>query len=89
MKVVPALPGEESLYRMIQSVLDEAASHPEIKEALKQSAIAAEAGLINPLFQFHNNGRPVGNGRNSPPNGARWGSDYLSRTARSIVRSRL
>jgi hypothetical protein len=81
MKVVPALPGEESLYRMIQSVLDEAASHPEIKEALKQSAIAAEAGLINPLFQFHNNGRPVGNGWNSPPNGARWGSDYLSRTA--------
>jgi hypothetical protein len=43
--------------------------------------VAAEDDLIKPLFQFHNNGRPVGNGWTSPPNGARWGSDYLSRTA--------
>ena len=81
LQVVPPLPGEESLYRMIQSVLDEAAKNPEIKETLKQTAIAAEKDLISPLFQFHNNGRPVGNGWTSPPNGARWGTDYLSRTA--------
>jgi hypothetical protein len=33
------------------------------------------------LFDFHHNGRPVGNGWTSPPNGARWGTDYLSRAA--------
>ena len=81
LKVVPPLPGEESLYRMIQSVLDAAAMNSEIEETLKQTAIAAEKDLISPLFQFHNNGKPVGNGWTSPSNGARWGTDYLSRTA--------
>jgi hypothetical protein len=81
LQAVPPLPGEESLYRMIQSVLDEAVNHAEIKKTLKQRAIAAERDLISPLFQFHNNGKPVGNGWTSPSNGARWGTDYLSRAA--------
>lgn len=81
MKDIPPLPGEESLYATIQSVLDAAASDPEIKKTLVQTAIAAEDELIRPLFAFHNNGRPVGNGWTSPPNGARWGMDYLSRAA--------
>jgi hypothetical protein len=80
-KIVPPMPGEESLYSMIQSVLDAAERDPEIKAALQQIAVAAEQALIRPLFEFHNNGRPVGNGWTSPPNGARWGMDYLSRTA--------
>jgi len=78
---VPPLPGEEALHGMIRSVLDAAAQDPTIKETLKQTAIAAEEDLIKPLFQFANNGRPVGNGWTSPPNGARWGTDYLSRAA--------
>src|SRR5262245_25881381 len=45
------------------------------------AAIAAEKDLIAPLFDFHNNGRPVGSGWTSPPNGAAWGVDYLSRAA--------
>jgi hypothetical protein len=81
MKDVPPLPGEESLYQLFQSVLDAAAKDPQIKETLKQTAIVAEEELIGPLFQFSNNGRPVGNGWTSPPNGARWGVDYLSRAA--------
>jgi hypothetical protein len=81
MKEIPPLPGEESLYKMIQSVLDAAAKDPKVREALTQTAIAAEKDLIGPLFYFHNNGRPVGNGWTSPPNGARWGVDYLSRAA--------
>ncbi|MFZ0065932.1 MAG: DUF1254 domain-containing protein [Pseudolabrys sp.] len=81
MKDVPPLPGEEALYKMIQSVLDAAANNPEIKATLTQTAVAAEDELIKPLLQFHNNGRPVGNGWTSPPNGARWGTDYLSRAA--------
>jgi hypothetical protein len=53
----------------------------QIQDTLTQTAIAAEEQLIKPLFDFHNNGRPVGNGWTSPPNGARWGTDYLSRAA--------
>jgi hypothetical protein len=66
---------------MIKSVLDAAAKDPQIKQTLQETAVAAEQELITPLFQFHNNGRPVGNGWTSPPNGARWGTDYLSRAA--------
>jgi hypothetical protein len=43
--------------------------------------VAAEKELISPLFDFHMNGRAIGNGWNSPPNGANWGYDYLSRAA--------
>jgi hypothetical protein len=81
MAAVPPLPGEESLYGMIKSVLDAAAKDPQIKSTLRQVAAASEDELIRPLFKFRNNGRPVGNGWTSPPNGARWGTDYLSRTA--------
>jgi hypothetical protein len=78
---VPPLPGEEALYGLFKSMLDAAAKDPRIKADLTQIAVAAEEELIRPLFQFHNNGRPVGNGWTSPPNGARWGTDYLSRAA--------
>jgi hypothetical protein len=81
MKEVPPLPGEEALYAQMQSLLDAAAKDPKIKDILIQTAIAAEKELITPLFEFHNGGRPVGNGWTSPPNGAAWGFDYLSRTA--------
>jgi hypothetical protein len=66
---------------MMQSVLDAAANDPQIKNTLTQTAVATEEEVIKPLFEFRNNGRPVGNGWTSPPNGARWGTDYLSRTA--------
>jgi hypothetical protein len=75
------MPGEEALYVTFQSVLDNAAKDPRTKQTLIQTAIAAEKDLISPLFDFYNNGRPIGNGWNSPPNGANWGYDYLSRAA--------
>jgi hypothetical protein len=81
MKEVPPLPGEESLYKLFQSVLDAAAKDPKIKETLTRTAVAADKDLIGPIFQFRNNGRPVGNGWTSPSNNARWGVDYLSRAA--------
>ncbi len=81
MKEIPPLPGEESMYATFQSVLDAAAKDPTLKDALTETAIVAEKQIISPLFEFHNNGRPVGNGWNSPPNGAHWGVDYLSRAA--------
>ncbi len=81
MKGVPPLPGEEALYSTARSVLDAAAKDPKIKEQLVRIAVATEKDVIAPLFDFRNNGRPVGNGWTSPSNGAKWGFDYLSRTA--------
>jgi hypothetical protein len=81
LQTVPPLPGEEALYGLFKAMLDAAATDPRIKETLTQTAVAAEAELIQPLFEFRNNGRPVGYGWTSPPNGAHWGADYLSRTA--------
>src|SRR5215467_3068649 len=81
MKQNPSLPGEESLYAMFQSVLDAAAADPKIKQNLIATAVVSEKEIVAPLFDFHNNGKPVGNGWTSPPNGANWGVDYLSRAA--------
>jgi len=80
MKQVPPLPGEEALYNWIGSVLDAAAKDPQIKQTLKDTAVAAERELIAPFFDWRNNGRPAGNGWNSPVNNAQWGTDYPNRT---------
>jgi hypothetical protein len=80
MKQVPPLPGEEALYAWIGSILDAAANNPEIKEILKETAVEAEREMIPPFLQWHYNGRPAGNGWNSPVNNAEWGTDYLNRT---------
>jgi hypothetical protein len=81
MKSVPPQPGEEALYNWIGSVLDAAAKDPAIKKTLTETAVAAEGELITPFFKWANNGRPAGNGWNSPVNNAQWGTDYLNRTA--------
>ncbi|WP_426270109.1 DUF1254 domain-containing protein [Dyella kyungheensis] len=81
MKQIPPQPGEESLYAMIESVLDAAGKDASIKQTLVQTAVDADREIVDPLFEFRNNGRPIGNGWTSPSNGARWGVDYLSRTA--------
>ena len=80
MKQVPPMPGEEALYNWIGSVLDGAAEDPRIKQTLIETAVAAEHEMIDPLFQWRNNGRAAGNGWNSPVDGAQWGTDYLNRT---------
>jgi hypothetical protein len=81
MNLVAPLPGEEALYGWIRSVFEAAAGDPEIKETLVESFISADKELIDPLFQWRLNGRPAGNGWNSPVNNAQWGTDYLNRTA--------
>jgi len=80
MKQVPPMPGEEALYNWIGSVLEAAAKDPQIKQTLKETAIASERDLIDPYFQWRNNGRSAGNGWNSPVDGAKWGTDYSNRT---------
>ena len=50
MKQVPPLPGEEALYNWIGSVLDAAAKDPEIKQTLKETAVAAERETDRPVL---------------------------------------
>jgi hypothetical protein len=78
---VPPLPGEESLYAHVRQVLDAAEKDPKLKAELKQVAVAADKELIDPLFQYRNEGVHAGNGWNTVKNGARFGTDYLTRTA--------
>jgi hypothetical protein len=80
MKQVPPLPGEEALYAWIGRLLEAAATDPEIKKTLKETAAESEREMITPFLQWRYNGRPAGNGWNSPVNNAEWGTDYLSRT---------
>jgi hypothetical protein len=80
MKQVPPMPGEEALYNWIGSVLEAAAKDPKIMQTLKETAVQAERELIDPYFQWRNNGRAAGNGWNSPVDGAKWGTDYSNRT---------
>lgn len=77
---VPARPGEEALYDWFGSLTD-----PTVVKAhaglLRDTALAAEKDLIGPLFQFRNIGVPAGNHWTTQHDGARFGTDYLSRTA--------
>jgi hypothetical protein len=78
-KNLPPLPGEESLYGLINSVLDAAAKDPQVAATLKETAIATEKEMFSKFLQWQYNGKPVGNGWNSTVNNARWGTDYLNR----------
>ncbi|WP_201743658.1 DUF1254 domain-containing protein [Roseiconus nitratireducens] len=78
---VPALPGEEALYASIKFVLDAAKDDPKLQQALTDTAIATEAEIINPMFEFRNNGVEAGNGWRTQKNAARFGFGYFQRTA--------
>jgi hypothetical protein len=84
---VPPMPGEETIYTTIRSVLDAAAKDPEVKQILKELAIASEKELLSPLFQWRLNGPPAGNGWYSAVNNGAFGADYAVRTA--IARSNM
>lgn len=78
---VPPLPGEDGIYLMVRSLLDAAAKDPQLKDTLKQAAIACDKEMIPPLRTWKNNGPPAGNGWYSPVNNGDWGLDYAVRTA--------
>jgi hypothetical protein len=81
LKRVAPLSGEESLHRLVGSLLEAADKDPALKAALKQMAIGCESELITPLKQWKLNGPPAGNGWYSPTNNAAFGTDYTVRTA--------
>ena len=87
MRSVPPLPGEEALYAWIESVIQAGEKNPEIRATLREAAIQADKELIKPLLLWKYNGKPAGNGWNSPTNNAEWGIDFLSRTA--VARSNI
>ncbi|MET4385246.1 hypothetical protein ABIB73_000981 [Bradyrhizobium sp. F1.4.3] len=78
---VPPLPGEDTTYAMVRSVLTAAEKDPELKQALKEAAIAADKELIPPLFHWKHNGPAAGNAWYSPVKNADFGADYVVRTA--------
>lgn len=80
MKQVPPMPGEEALYKLISSVLDEAAKDPEVMKTLREAAFAADKELIAPMMRWRYNGQPAGNGWTSPSDNAAFGTDYYHRT---------
>jgi hypothetical protein len=81
MAEVPARAGEEALYGWLDSLLQAAAADPQVAELLRAAAVDANAGLVADLFQFRNIGLPLPGHWSTQRNGARFGTDYLSRTA--------
>lgn len=81
MKDAPALPGEEAKYAQIQAVLDVAAKHPKLMEAMVDEATKAEAELVAPLLQFRNWGVQLNGNWSTTDNNAAFGTDYFTRTA--------
>lgn len=81
LEMVPALPGEESLYTQLRWLLNVAARDPEIKKVIVAEAVAAEKEVIAPFFEWKRNGKPAGNGWNRSVNNAQFGVDYFNRVA--------
>ena len=75
------LPGEEAMYANIRAVWAAAEKDPNLKQALQQAAIAAEKELVSPVFEFRNFGIPVAGNWTTQVNGAKFGTDYFTRTA--------
>jgi hypothetical protein len=78
---VPPMPGEESMYANIRSILDAAQKEPKLKAALVASATESEKEIVTPLFQFRNYGLPLPENWTTQKNGADFGTDYYTRTA--------
>ena len=81
MAEVPARAGEEALYGWLDSLLQAAAADAQVAEQLTAAAIDANADLVADLFQFRNIGLPLPGHWSTQHNGARFGTDYLSRTS--------
>jgi hypothetical protein len=77
----PPLPGEEARYAQVRGVLEAAKADPRRKEAMTSGAVAADARLVTPLFQFRTWGQQLPYHWSTIANGAAFGTDYFTRTA--------
>ena len=81
MAEVPARPGEEAWYEWLGSVLRAADGDARVADLLRAAAGDADATLVAELFQFRNIGLPRPGHWSTQNDGARFGTNYLSRTA--------
>jgi hypothetical protein len=77
----PPMTGEEAMYAQFRAVLDVVKKDAKLKELFTQAAVDAEKELVLPLFQFHHYGLPLRGNWTTQINGARFGTDYYTRTA--------
>lgn len=77
---VPPLPGEEALYDWFRVVLEAAQRDDTIAAACRKAAQEADT-IVKELFEFRNYGIPVAHNWTTQRAGARFGTDYLMRTA--------
>jgi hypothetical protein len=78
---VPALPGEDGMYATFRAVWAAAEKDAKIKQAVEKAILDSDKELVTPLFQFRNYGIPLSNNWTTQTNGARFGTDYYTRTA--------
>ncbi|MCD9086991.1 DUF1254 domain-containing protein [Stenotrophomonas sp. SY1] len=75
------LPGEQAQYAKALALIDAAARDPALKEAITDEAVRTERELIAPLLEFRHFGIPLPGHWTTIRNGARFGTDYFTRTA--------
>jgi hypothetical protein len=75
------LPGEEALYARARALIAAGAADPHVKEVLVKAAADADKQVVEPLFQFRSYGLQLPSKWSTVKNGARFGSDYFTRTA--------
>lgn len=81
LKDAKPLPGEEAIYARALALVDALQKDPALKAAAIDEAKKAEQELIAPLLQFRNFGVPLPHHWTTVRNGARFGTDYFTRTA--------
>jgi hypothetical protein len=83
----PPLAGEEARYAQIRSVVAAAQKDPRLKKAMVDEVQKADRDLVAPLLQFRSFGVPLAHNWTTQTNGARFGTDYFTRTA--VARSNI
>ncbi len=81
LKDAPPLPGEEARYAQVLAVIDAANKDPALKAAMIDEATKADSDLIDPMFEFRNWGIQLPDHWSTQSNGAKFGTDYFTRTA--------
>ncbi|MBM7062390.1 DUF1254 domain-containing protein [Pseudomonas sp. UL073] len=85
--LAPAQAGEEARYAQVRAVIAAAQKDPALKQAMIDEAEKADRELVDPLLQFRNWGVPLPHHWTTINNGARFGTDYFTRTA--VARSNI
>jgi hypothetical protein len=77
----PPLPGEESRYAQMRSLLEAIKANPSLKQPLIKAVAEVEEQIVKPLFEFRNWGQQLSDHWSTISNEAAFGTDYFTRTA--------